>query len=187
MIDSTLSGSVWLEEKAGVVEEVGRPRHVTPSLPVLLGCLGGSKGSSLSGPRPSHLVLGTLSKEITLYKSLGNRAQLFLGLFSLVMVERADSVQGHSINQWNKKVRVLLVKGVEGPESGVTGLIPKKSQNQKGTTKASWALPWCSLPPVQHLKNNPGVHRLRFHYSRGGGGSGGNTTDGRQGGWQSGA
>lgn len=80
MIDSTLSGSVWLEEKAGVVEEVGRPRHVTdPSLPVLLGCLGGSKGSSLSGPRPSHLVLGTLSKEITLYKSLGNRAQIVPG------------------------------------------------------------------------------------------------------------
>lgn len=108
-----------------------------------------------------------------------------MGLFSLAMVERADSVQGHSINQWNKKVRVLQVTGVEGPESGVTGLIPKKPQNQKGTTKASWALPWCSLPPVQHLKNNPGVHRLRFHYSWGRGG--GNTTDGRQGGWQSGA
>lgn len=41
MIDSTLSGIVWFEVKAGVVEEVGRPPHVSElSLPVLQGCLG---------------------------------------------------------------------------------------------------------------------------------------------------
>lgn len=52
--------------------------------------------------------------------------KLFLGLFNLAVVERAGSVQGHSINQWNKKVGVLQVTGMEGPESGVTVLIPQK-------------------------------------------------------------
>lgn len=47
-------------------------------------------------------------------------------------------MQGHSINQRNKKVWVLQVTGMEGPESSVTVLIPKKSlKTRRGQRKLS--------------------------------------------------
>ena len=79
---------VWFEGKATVVEEVGRPPHVTElSLPVLLGCLGEAEAPPSVGRGTP--IFGTLPKARDLYESLGTMRKLFLGLFSLAMVERA--------------------------------------------------------------------------------------------------
>lgn len=88
MIDSTLSGIVWFEGKARVVEEVGRPPHVTePSLPVLLlGCLGEAEAPPSVGRGTPILSWGLFQRPGI---CIWDYAQTVLGLFSLGMVERA--------------------------------------------------------------------------------------------------
>lgn len=78
LMDCTLSDSGWLDERTGVVEEVGRPPHIAePTLYVLLGCLGDAEAPLLVSFRDFS------PKASALYESLGAVQKSFLDLFRL--------------------------------------------------------------------------------------------------------